>query len=140
MTLFSIPMMGVHTFENVLTERKVTDMSSIYENQLIQDKKVYLCQDEAHADLVCIGLEVKIMEAYNVSIYIVAEEGAKFGQGLVYVSATSLQSELQVFAGSKDTPLGFIEVAEEDQLRAFAMCTLDIDPTLVTRPLSIARN
>ncbi|CAK4067382.1 unnamed protein product [Aphanomyces euteiches] len=81
MTLFSIPMMGVHMFENVLTERKVTDMSSIYENQLIQDKKVYLCQDEAHADLVCIGLEVKIMEAYNVSIYIVAEEGGPIWSG-----------------------------------------------------------
>ncbi|KAH9086221.1 hypothetical protein LEN26_020378 [Aphanomyces euteiches] len=137
MTLFSIPIMGIHTFENVLTERKITDLSSIYDNQLVQEKKIYLCQDKTHADLVCIGLEVKIMEHYIVSIYLVAAEGAKFGHGRVYVVANTLQSEIEVVTESSETPLGFIEVAEEDQLRAFAMCTLDIDPTLVTRPLNV---
>ncbi|CAK4067384.1 unnamed protein product [Aphanomyces euteiches] len=63
MTLFSIPMMGVQTFEDVLTERKVTDMGSIYANQLVQEKKIFLCQDRSQAELVCIGVEVKIMEA-----------------------------------------------------------------------------
>ncbi|CAK4080351.1 unnamed protein product [Aphanomyces euteiches] len=137
MTLFSVPVMGIRTFEDVLTERKITNMASIYRNQLVQAKKIYLCQAEAHTSLLCIGLEVKIMENYIVSIYIVAEEGAKFGHGPVYVSATSLQSELQLFTRPNDGSIGFSEVFEDDQLRAFASCTLDIDPTLMTKPLSV---
>ncbi|KAG9407999.1 hypothetical protein AC1031_021238 [Aphanomyces cochlioides] len=138
MTLFSIPMMGVQTFEDVLTERKVTEMGSIYDNQLVQEKKIFLCQDRSQAELVCIGVEVKIMEAYPVSMYIAAEQGARFGRGCVYVVANSLESEIQLTTKTSANPLGFKEVADEDHLRAFAMCTLDIDPAKVTRPLKTA--
>ncbi|CAK4621261.1 unnamed protein product [Aphanomyces euteiches] len=131
-------MMGVQTFEDVFTERKVTDMGSIYANQLVQEKKIFLCQDRSQAELVCIGVEVKVMEAYPVSIYIAAEQSARFGRGCVYVVANSLESDIQLTTKTSANPLGFKEVADEDELRAFAMCTLDIDPTKVTRPLKTA--
>ncbi|KAF0716079.1 Aste57867_3038 [Aphanomyces stellatus] len=129
MTLFSMPVMGIHTFEDILTERNITEMTSIIDSPLVQEKKIYMLPD--CDDLVCIGLEVKIMERYIVSIYIVSESGAKFGRGRVYSSANELKSMVQVAAG--ETPLTFVEVAEEDQMRAFASCTLDIDPTVVTK-------
>ncbi|KAF0708491.1 Aste57867_6332 [Aphanomyces stellatus] len=134
MTLFAMPIMGVHTFEDVLTERSVTEMSTIFDNPLVQEKKIYMLPDSD--DLVCIGLEVKIMENYIVSIYLISESGAKFGRGHIYVSANELQPVLHLNPhADAETPMTFVEVVEEDAMRAFAACTLDIDPKVITKPI-----
>ncbi|KAF0695764.1 Aste57867_13454 [Aphanomyces stellatus] len=121
MTLFTVPVMGIRSFQDVLTERKITDMDVLYDNPLVQEKKVYVARETK--DMVCIGLEVKVMEHYTTSIYIVAEKGTQFGRGHIYVEAHSLRSVV------KTPGKEFVQVVDDDQLRVLAACTLDIDPT-----------
>ncbi|KAF0695763.1 Aste57867_13453 [Aphanomyces stellatus] len=123
MTLFTVPVMGIRPFQDVLTERKITDMAVLYDNPFVQEKKVYVARETK--DVVCIGLEVKIMEHYTTSIYIMAEKGTQFGRGLVFVDAHPLQPVV------KTPKIEFVQVADNHQLRVLAACTLDIDPTAI---------
>ncbi|KAF0684450.1 Aste57867_23546 [Aphanomyces stellatus] len=134
MTLTSMPVLGHQTFHDLLIQRNLTSMSAIFDNPLVQEKKIYM---PPHDDtLVAIGLEVKIMEHYTVSIYMVAERGATFGRGRVYVTAAALSSMVRLKPHVvSETLMVFVEVAEEDQLRAFATCTLEVvDPRYVAKP------
>ncbi|KAF0693321.1 Aste57867_15702 [Aphanomyces stellatus] len=139
MTLFSMPVMDTYTthhvtetitLEDVLIERNISNPNEIFNCSIVQNKKIYIAPKCNH--LVCVGLEVKLMKKYTVSIFIMADQSAddaaSFGLGPVYVAVCETPSvvRLRPTVDSPDT-VEFKEVVDEHQLRAFASCTFKFD-------------
>ncbi|KAF0693320.1 hypothetical protein As57867_005286, partial [Aphanomyces stellatus] len=142
MTLFSMPLMdtsmGKHettTLWDILVERNVTDPNAIFDSSIVQEKKIYAAPALNH--VVCVGLEVKLMADYTVSIYIVADSKSEFGDdAAVFVAA--MESPSVVWLHHRDgTATEFIEVVDEDQLRAFASCKFKEGALDVNRDFSL---
>ncbi|KAF0684470.1 Aste57867_23566 [Aphanomyces stellatus] len=137
MTLLSMPVMDTYmtaamtetvTLGDVLVERNITSMDVIFNCSIVQEKKIYFAPKHKH--LTCIALEVQLMKNYTVTIFIAAEVGAAFGTGSVYVQAKESPSYVRLHNPSPTVTgdVAFVQVVDEDELRAFASCSLNIDP------------
>ncbi|KAF0698225.1 Aste57867_11152 [Aphanomyces stellatus] len=125
MTLFSVPVMGFTTLKECLIERGLTDFKAIHTNAIVQDKNIYM-----HNDLMAVGLEIKVMTGYTVCIYIMAARRAEFGDGPIYATVSDKLKPV-IFLRPRQTQkrkMKFVKVSEKDQLRAFATCSLALDP------------
>ncbi|KAF0684473.1 Aste57867_23569 [Aphanomyces stellatus] len=126
LSLFSVPVMARQTLKDVFAERSIKDISTLFDCSVVQKKTIYGAVD--NDSVVCVGVEIKLMKYYTVSIYFLSETESVFGNGLIYVSVNEMPTKVKLYQGGDNNEqlLTLKQVKEKDRRRAFDKCTMNV--------------